>query len=181
MSITINYNGNDYTIPTMGESEDWGTRLNAYLVALGAGGSNAPITHVRATRATAQSVNGTPAAIVFNTESYDVLSEYNASTGLFTAIADGYYAISSQVAIQSQALGAGANFQIYIYINNSIYALGSFHRTEASVTTELNSSVATCTSLLAGDTVSIFGSTSGATYNTNTNAQYNYLSIDRLR
>ncbi len=42
MAITVTLNGTDYTIPSPGEANDWGARLNAYLVALaGAGGAGA--------------------------------------------------------------------------------------------------------------------------------------------
>jgi hypothetical protein len=36
MALSVTFNGVVYTIPTPGESNDWGTALNAFFVALGA-------------------------------------------------------------------------------------------------------------------------------------------------
>lgn len=49
MSINVTFNGATYTIPAPGESSDWGSALNAFLVALGGalgsqGGTIAPAT-----------------------------------------------------------------------------------------------------------------------------------------
>ncbi len=36
MSVTVSFRGTSYTIPSPGDSNDWGTALNAFLVALAA-------------------------------------------------------------------------------------------------------------------------------------------------
>lgn len=36
MAITVTFQGTDYTLPTAGESDDWGDALDAFLVAVAA-------------------------------------------------------------------------------------------------------------------------------------------------
>ncbi len=49
MAVTVTLNGVNYTIPSPGESNDWGAALNAYLVALATSGGGLALTTVGAT------------------------------------------------------------------------------------------------------------------------------------
>jgi hypothetical protein len=66
----------------------------------------------------AQSVNsGAITGVIYDTELYDIGSDYNTSTGLFTAPVTGYYFISHNVTITS--LKDGGRVISYIYVNSA--------------------------------------------------------------
>lgn len=163
----------------MGESDDWGTRLNAYLVALGAGGSNAALSHVRATKTSAQALTGTLTAIVYDIEEYDTLTEYSTSTGLFTATVDGYYAIEAQALVEGAPYTASHANNLAIYKNGVIYLTDIIYA-QASLSMTLTSRLATTVHLSPGDTVGVRVS-SNAAYTTSTAAYANFIAIDRYR
>lgn len=56
MAINVTFNGTTYTIPSPGDSDDWGTLFNAFLVAIAAA---RPGTEVVASTVNGTAVNGT--------------------------------------------------------------------------------------------------------------------------
>ncbi|MFA5114374.1 MAG: hypothetical protein WC529_08840 [Candidatus Margulisiibacteriota bacterium] len=68
-----------------------------------------------------QSINSQETTVVvFNTENYDNLGEYDNSTGIFTAIASGYYAVASVIELAGATTDQGV-YIIGIYVNSASY------------------------------------------------------------
>lgn len=139
-------------------------------------------THVRATTNTGSLTGGTPSTVVFGTEVTDNLSEYNNTTGVFTAAKDGLYLVSAMVQTDGgAALTANDNFQIYIYKNGTtIMALGAYSFAETNITGPMSSGVSTTLTLVAGDTLEIQAAANGYSPNLITQHYANYFTIDRL-
>jgi len=80
--------------------------------------------HVRATRPTAQSIpNATETTVIYNTEEYDDDSEYNPSTGIFTAKRDGRLRVTASCLFaQSSAFGGTERAELTLVVNGSPYA-----------------------------------------------------------
>lgn len=141
-----------------------------------------PLTHVRAIRSGGLSMpNGTNTTILFNTEQYDSLLEYDPSTGVFTAGNGGFYSISAAAQCESQAAIAGNSFQIWIYKNNTaVAALSSLMQAEAALNLTMGCAVHTTLQLSRNDTIRIQGVSIGASRNLLADGNANFLAIDQL-
>jgi hypothetical protein len=60
-----------------------------------------------------QSVSSTSAKIIFNVKSYDINSEFNTSTGVFTASQSGFYLIGGNIALNNFSSSYVSGVQIY--------------------------------------------------------------------
>lgn len=136
--------------------------------------------HVHAGTSAGQSINNNVATrIVFGTELFDTLNEFNAATGVFTATRAGYYHVSCGIGINSAA--ASAEFlSVTIYAGgvpilapyqNSTAGAGQF--TGASATFHLG----------IGDTIEVYVLQTCAGLGARTltsGASQNYVTIDRI-
>lgn len=61
-----------------------------------------------------------PAKVVLDAEAFDVGSNFNTTTGTFTAPVTGYYFVQAQIAAADVA--ASSNILVYIYVNGSAVA-----------------------------------------------------------
>ena len=141
------------------------------------------VTKIKARRGTTQSINNASATtVIFATEDYDTLAEYDNATGIATIVKAGYYRISSQVSSESVAWDSGEIWQASIYVNGTVVAEGSLASTpSATVTKTMTSSVDDERLLAASDTVDVrVYHSQGAAVNVVGNANYNRLSISRI-
>ncbi len=167
-----------------------GTKTADSLVATGElkGGN----THVRATRSDGVAFATSNATFIFNTETYDTLSEYSPSTGIFTATKAGYYLISGQVAVSSASLGvlgAPGTFSLGDELAISVMTgcsgscvVNSFHieSVGGSLTTSVMfASISTTLLLAANDTIAL-GAAASSAYSSYPSAGANYITIDRI-
>jgi len=129
-------------------------------------------------KSSAQSLTGTAAAITGWTSTFDANSNFNASTGTFTAPSTGYYLVSGQIAIVLSSPPVGSQTQATV-MANGVSVATALHI--AASTAELESVLPFCVavSLTAGQTVQIFGYSS-TTFSTATSALLNFLSIVQL-
>lgn len=142
-----------------------------------------PMSHVRAKRSTALSLpDSTATTLIHNTEEYDLLAEYNATTGVFTAKYAGYYSIKACMQLEDSAWTTNLNTDLWVYKNSSIHTvMGRWiaQMTISSIYPVVNG--ATSLYLDASDTLEIKGrQSSGGSIDTNTNADLNWSSIDRI-
>lgn len=141
------------------------------------------VTHVEANRATAQSVpNGVKTTILYDTEVQDVLSEYDTSTGVFTAKYAGSYTLCAGVLLTSAAWSSGEYIMLCISINSTVSTInGPRSIAWSSDTVYLSNSITRKVILDAGDSVEIqVLQNQGAAVDIYANAGYNWLTIDRL-
>ena len=138
--------------------------------------------HVDAHRATAQSIpNTTVTTIIYNTENTDALTEYNASTGVFTATYAGYYKINAVILFTSATWAANESAVLIIYKNSALHRRGLLNVT-AGVTSPFGASVSATVSLAANDTIDIRGyhDQGGALNLIAGDGSHNWLTIDRI-
>lgn len=137
---------------------------------------------VAAYRSTAQSIpNATWTTVIFTAEEFDNLSEYNTSTGVFTANAAGYYLVSARVLSTSRTWAIGEEWICSIYKNSSYEVHGTRWHAHAAHSDYADSQVAAVVYLAASDTIAIrVRHTQGAAINTHADADYMRLNIHRL-
>lgn len=138
--------------------------------------------HVRAKTATAGSY-ATNATIIFGTEDFDSLGEYDPSTGIFTATKAGIYQVSAAIFCDSLSYNLGNSVQVVLQKNGSgAHAYG--HRAFAPSTASwyLTSSLSTNVQLAVGDTLRVKVSHDRAAGNVSlfADAAGNYFCIDRI-
>ena len=140
--------------------------------------------HVRATSASGQSIpNNTPTTVVFGTEVYDTMSEYNPATGIFTALEAGYYLISGAMVLTADAPTAGDRLSISIYLNGSISCVGQLNIANSTTSQSLNSKVSATLHLAANDQVTLNAAQVDAATNPRTmiaSGLDNWFCVDRL-
>ncbi len=136
----------------------------------------------RATRATAQSMaNGVFTKVIFNTEVFDNLGEYDNTTGVFTAIYTGYYQVNASAMSANIAWAAGQIWQCALFLNGTEYSNGYFNEITASNTTLLHSTLSDIIYLTAGQSIDIrVYQDQGAPVNIHNSADYNFFAIHRL-
>jgi len=131
-----------------------------------------------------QSIPSTTATVITNwsttcTGCFDANSNFNASTGTFTAPATAYYSVSCQLVFNG-AMTSGAILQNQIVANGTAFPIGF---TQAPNGANTNNAVATSgiVSLAAGQTVQIKALQSNATaFPLATTATITYLSIAQI-
>jgi hypothetical protein len=125
--------------------------------------------------------SGTAATVTGWTKVYDRLStNFNASTGIFTAPATGYYQISAQLTWISAANVVATAVAAEISVNGTIEAIGLNYQTSTS-TSPNSVQVSGVVALTSGQTLSLLGlQTSGTTRTLQGLGTSSYLSINRL-
>lgn len=134
-----------------------------------------PMSHVSATETTGQSIpDGTNTLIVFNSKSKDTLSEFNTTTGVFTATYDGRYIVNSKVKLASATY---TDIRLFIYKNTSTLIKRGIEFSAGTIT----SSIFAVIDLVATDTIQInILQTSGGARVITTGDDSNWLTIDRI-
>ncbi len=140
--------------------------------------SAASNSHVRATSTSTTDATGAAAVYVFGAETYDTLSEYDNTTGIFTAAKAGYYAVSAEIGATDTFI-ATQYISISMFKNSTATATNTAHAFGAATYT-ITPSVSTGIQLAAGDTLSIKTQTDGSTIALSTAAAHNYFTIDRI-
>ncbi len=140
------------------------------------------LSRARATSAAAQSMaNVVFTKVIFNTEVFDNLGEYDDSTGAFTATYAGYYQVNAAVLSANVAWAAVEIWQIALFKNGTEYSNGYFNQIAAAVTSQRHSILSDIIYLTAGQSIDIrVYHNQGASVNTHTSADYNYFSVHRL-
>ena len=78
----------------------------------------------RAYRANAQTIEVGTEVIIFDTENYDIGSDYNTGTGQFIAPVTGYYQVNASAQLPN-VNAADDQMLLHIYVNGSLYATGN--------------------------------------------------------
>jgi len=133
-----------------------------------------PMSHVKASIETAQSIpNSSWEKVIFSTENHDTLSEYDPTTGKFTAKNSGEYLVSYNLRIY------GGLAYPAIYKNGIVYKkAGPFVGSSSDyILTIINTTV----TMSVNDYIETYILNGGSsTYNTHDSPDYNFLTIDRL-
>lgn len=140
------------------------------------------MTHIEYTKATAQSFpSGNTDTILYDTEVEDTLSEYNTTTGVFTATAAGTYHVSFALLTDNVTWLAGTPMDLVIKKNGTAYRKGSHIYLFAGVTTAFSVWLSASITLAASDTLEFcFHHVRTAAVDNETDATENWLTIDRL-
>lgn len=142
-----------------------------------------PMSHVEATRESAQSIADSSATeiIIFNLELKDVLGEYVHTTGIFTATHNGFYVVNSGVGFVSASWDAQEFSVLNLAKNNAVYRRGGRKNVYATTTFNMTPVFSGGIYLLATETIDIrcFQNQGGA-LNLDATAGFNWLTIDRL-
>jgi hypothetical protein len=145
----------------------------------------ASMTHIRAKTATAGSyVNG--ATIIFNTEDYDTLGEYDHTTGIWTCTQAGYYLVSANLFGAGMAYTATNSFQCSLKKNGTNIAYGYRAFAPTTATWYLTSNVQTTVLMDVGDNLNVYVGHDRAVAGVPTPVSLfadsvgNYFTIDRL-
>ncbi|RQS63839.1 hypothetical protein [Burkholderia sp. Bp8984] len=137
---------------------------------------------VYATNTSAQSIpNSAFTTVTTWTTSFDVNSNFTASTGTFTAPATGYYLVSAGVAWGTMTGAAGVGLALAIFANGTQVATGYLPYPTTSTFGVLPAAVSALVSLTSGQTIVVkaFQNSGGAVALAN-NANANYLSITQV-
>ena len=117
----------------------------------------APMSHVSAyCDNTSQSmITGIENTVIFNQKNYDLLSEYNTSTGVFTAAYDGKYGVKAHLRLASTAWITAKYALAKIEVNSTVIIVGHRFATWASATHPAHVFVGGTVNLSASDTIQI--------------------------
>lgn len=110
---------------------------------------------VNANRATEFDFGTTTTTVPFTTEVFDTLSEYDATTGIFTAKYAGTYLVTSTLSTNSFAWQSGKQFNSRILKNGTAYAIGTRDYKTSTTIASAASIVSSLVSCAAGDTLAI--------------------------
>ncbi|HEX8894483.1 MAG TPA: hypothetical protein VF783_14225 [Terriglobales bacterium] len=127
--------------------------------------------------------SGTAATITGWTKTYDrVNANFNASTGVFTAPATGYYQVSGMLTFASALQAVNTAYQMSVVVNGATTVAQASFRTQAAATFAPTVVLPTVVvSLTAGQTITVQGfQNSGSAQTLNNGAALNVLSINRL-
>lgn len=150
-------------------------------IELSASSFTQPASHVRAKTATAGSY-ASGAVVIYGTEDFDALGEYDPATGVFTATQAGYYVVSAAIFCANLAYNLGNSVSVAIQKNSVNIAYG-YRAFAPSTASWYLCSAASCNVLLAaGDTLRAIVSHDRAAGNVSlyADAAGNYFSVDRL-
>lgn len=115
---------------------------------------------VRATRTVAQDISqNVDTTIVWDTEDFDTLGEYNPGTGVFTAKHTGKYRVTATASTKQFAWVAGTQFFLRLLVNGSVVAVGTRDFKNASGSAQASSVLSTTVNLTVGSTIAVTGRT----------------------
>jgi len=137
---------------------------------------------VRATRGTTQTIpNDTLTTIIYDTEEYDGLGEYNPTTGKFTAKNSGWYSVKVASLFSLEVWTAGQRLDISLYKNGAIYSNLGYHPIEATVTAYEKVEGSDDIYLAAGDYIDIrILHDRGADTNIYASSVFNFFAVHRF-
>jgi hypothetical protein len=141
------------------------------------------MSHVKAFCTTGPSIaTATATKVVFNSVAYDKTGEYDNSTGVFTAVNDGFYIIACNYSFESTSWTGGYQTYAGLYVNDAVVAIGDVAEALYTVTLYATSLLTRGIELSAGDEVDIrVYQNNGSSLALRTDVtQYNWLSIDRV-
>lgn len=140
-----------------------------------------PFSHVKATTTTESIPNSSDSLVIYDTEDYDELSEYNNTTGIFTAKYAGFYIVTAGLYLPTTTpWTAGNQIVLGIYKNSSTIVRTQKHA-ERSASYRLGKNLSASIKLAVNDTLSVlFWQNSGAARTVEANTQFNYFTIDRI-
>ena len=140
----------------------------------------APFSHVFATESVTSLITGAWTTLVNPTEVRDVLSEYNNSTGVFTAKYDGYYQVNFCSQLTSAAWSDNQALIHKIQVESADVVKGPNVTTQAAVTFSAIVLTSATIKMSAGEELECFAyQNSGNTIALN-GTIYNWLTIDRI-
>lgn len=140
--------------------------------------------HVRATRGTSQTVlNNSQTTIVFSTEVDDSLSEFDPSTGVFTAAIAGFYAVAAAATLTGSAPSyGGGDVMALRLLKNGATVLAVTRASQSHDDWTLTLSAGGL-NLAVGDTLEVQANQTNAGVSSRTttaDATGNFFTIDRL-
>ncbi len=140
-----------------------------------------PFTRIKANKTAALNANhDTETTVIYNVENGDVLAEYNNTTGVFTATYDGQYLFTGVCRSASVAWGANKLARLSVISEGTSY-YGVYQNSCGGFTGRLGVMCAISIPMSATDTaIFSFLHGQGGTIGTDTEANYNHMSIDRL-
>jgi hypothetical protein len=127
--------------------------------------------------------SGTAATVTNWTKTFDRLNtNFVPTTGIFTAPATGYYAVSAQLVFATAVAGAiGDVFEAIIVANGTTVATGVVYSQQTGTTTPTSVSVEAVVSLTAGQTIVLQGfQNQGGARTLLTTTAFNSLAINRI-
>lgn len=108
--------------------------------------------------------------VAFDTENFDLGSNFNTSTGTFTAPVTGYYQVNACVGVNN--LDATGQLYTELYVNGSVYSRG-MRLFSVSSTDDITSVVTDLVPVTAGQAIEIYATCSTTeTIQTGTVASY---------
>lgn len=134
------------------------------------------------TNTSGQSLTSGAAAVITGwTKAYDrVNTNFAASTGIFTAPANGFYHVDAVLTLASAALVAGNSFSISVLVNG-VTVLQGFFGMQAAATVPISISASGVVQLTAGQTITVTGfQNTGGARTLATTGINNYVSIHKI-
>lgn len=140
------------------------------------------MSHVKASvTGTATLTDSIATKIIFNSEVYDALSEYDTTTGLFTAKNEGYYRASAFFTIDSYSWSQGDDVISYVYKNDALDTLCSRYEISSAYTGRVGVHAESTVFLEVDDTLSFYVYQNGGVDRAlRTDSAWNNIVIDRL-
>lgn len=125
--------------------------------------------------------SGTSATVTTWTKVFDrVNANFNASTGVFTAPATGFYYISAALAFSANTGAVGTRGQINLLVNGVTVASAPYTR-QTTTSTEMTPQIGVLVNATAGQTIVIQGQqNTGGAVTLDGSATFNYISIVRI-
>lgn len=137
---------------------------------------------VRAYSSLAQTFGNSPTTVIFGTETYDTLSEFDTSTGVFTALASGGYIVGYNITMETSGSNA-RDIAVDIQKNSTSYSLQEFPINGMSLSTDSYQTAngMAIVTLAEGDTIRIRAYHGGSqTHKTLASSIYTYVFIHRI-
>lgn len=137
---------------------------------------------VRANTSTTSIAYNTLTQVIYSAKTYDTHgSNYNSSTGVFTANSPGFYSVKAAIHWNNLTTTTTAFFFVAIYKNGAIYSSGTFM---PRISNEALSTVSDTVQMIPGDTITIYAYQADSSPNARALsgiADRNYLAIEKIK
>jgi hypothetical protein len=144
-------------------------------------GGNSAFSHVHAQTTTESIPSGSDTTVVYDTESYDDLGEYNNTTGIFTAKYAGRYIVSCGIYFPTTSSWSAGNQVVLIIEKQGTSIYRAQKHAERSASYRLGKNLSGTVELAVGETIQISAyQNSGSTLSVEASGNYNYITIDRI-